>query len=176
MWFSHQSFSGDIRPPLVSATCFVYLNFTDSLPLYRWSGLGLVPRLCIQYSFIYLHLLNQKQNATNITRYHAGSRVDGPPQVTVAPSFLIILLQKSSGPLQVPISSPLLSCTVPSQISRLSHLRPDFISTYCGVNVHLSQWQCLKCENDSRHFQPGEGPSRGLLRDCKTSRNLRFKL
>ena len=39
--------------------------------------------------------------------YHAGSRVDGPPQVTVAPSFLIILLQKSSSPLQVPISSPL---------------------------------------------------------------------
>ena len=110
-----------------------------------------------------------------LKRYHAGSRVDGPPQVTVAPSFLIILLQKSSGPLQVPISSPLLSCTVPSQISRLSHLRPDFTSTYCGVNVHLSQWQCLKCENDSRHFQPGEGPSRGLLRDCKTSRNLRFQ-
>ena len=24
-----------------------------------------------------------------------------------------------------------------------------------------------------RCFQPGEGPSRGLLRDCKTSRNLR---
>lgn len=49
MWFSHQSFSGDIRPPLVSATCFVYLNSTDSLLLYRWSGLGLVCRLCIQY-------------------------------------------------------------------------------------------------------------------------------
>ena len=28
---------------------------------------------------------------------------------TVAPSFLIILLQKSSSPLQVPISNPLLS-------------------------------------------------------------------
>ena len=38
--------------------------------------------------------------------YHARSRVDGPPQVTVAPSFLIILCQKSSSPLQVPISSP----------------------------------------------------------------------
>ena len=24
----------------------------------------------------------------------------------------------------------------------------------------------------SRHFQPGEGPSRDLLCDCKTSRNL----
>ena len=31
-------------------------------------------------------------------------------QYTVASSFLIILLQKSSSPLQVPISSPLLSC------------------------------------------------------------------
>ena len=49
--------------------------------------------------------------------YHAGSRVDGPSQVTVASSFLIILLQKSSSPLQVPISNPLLSCFVPSQIS-----------------------------------------------------------
>ena len=38
--------------------------------------------------------------------YHAGSRVDGPPQVTVASSFLIILIKKSSSPLQVPIPSP----------------------------------------------------------------------
>ena len=29
--------------------------------------------------------------------------------------------------------------------------------------------KCLKFES----FQPGEGPSRGLLSDCKTSRNLR---
>ena len=28
---------------------------------------------------------------------------------------------------------------------------------------------CLKCESASMHFQPGEGPSRGLLRDCTTS-------
>ena len=26
---------------------------------------------------------------------------------------------------------------------------------------------CLKCESASRRFQPGEGPSRGLLRDCE---------
>merc|ERR1712079_495878 len=26
----------------------------------------------------------------------------------------------------------------------------------------------LKCENGSKRFQPGEGPSRGLLRDCTT--------
>ena len=26
----------------------------------------------------------------------------------------------------------------------------------------------LKCESASRRFQPGEGPSRGLLRDCTT--------
>ena len=26
---------------------------------------------------------------------------------------------------------------------------------------------CLKCESASRHFQPGEGPSSGLLCDCE---------
>ena len=31
----------------------------------------------------------------------------------------------------------------------------------------------LKCVSGSRHFQPGEGPGRGLLRDCKTLDNLR---
>ena len=33
---------------------------------------------------------------------------------------------------------------------------------------------CLKCESTSRRFQPGEGPSRGLLRDCTTSPINRF--
>ena len=37
-------------------------------------------------------------------------------------------------------------------------------------------YRSLKCESTSRHFQPGEGPSRGLLRDCETSRNLREAL
>ena len=32
----------------------------------------------------------------------------------------------------------------------------------------------LKCESASRRFQPGEGPSRGLLRDCTTSPINRF--
>ena len=27
--------------------------------------------------------------------------------------------------------------------------------------------ECLKCEITSRHFQPGKGPGRGLLRDCE---------
>ena len=27
----------------------------------------------------------------------------------------------------------------------------------------------VECESARRHFQPGEGPSRGLLRDCTTS-------
>ena len=31
----------------------------------------------------------------------------------------------------------------------------------------IVSWQCLKCESASRHFQPGEGPSRGLLSDCE---------
>ena len=32
----------------------------------------------------------------------------------------------------------------------------------------------LKCESASRRFQPGEGPSRGLLCDCTTSPMDRF--
>ena len=36
-----------------------------------------------------------------------------------------------------------------------------------GLNARLAQ--CLKCESGSSRFQPGEGPSRGLLRDCTTS-------
>ena len=33
---------------------------------------------------------------------------------------------------------------------------------------------CLKFESGSSSFQPGEGPSRGLLRDCTTSPINRF--
>ena len=73
----------------------------------------------IIYLFINIYLINNRMLQI-LQIYHAGSRVDGPSQVTVASSFLIILLQKSSSPLQVPISNPLLSCTVPSQISRCS--------------------------------------------------------
>ena len=32
--------------------------------------------------------------------------------------------------------------------------------------------QCRKCESASRRFQPGEGPSWGLLRDCETDGSL----
>ena len=32
----------------------------------------------------------------------------------------------------------------------------------------------FKCESASRRFQPGEGPSRGLLRDCTISPINRF--
>ena len=37
-----------------------------------------------------------------------------------------------------------------------------------------TQFHGLKCESASRRFQPGEGPSRGLLRDCSTSPINRF--
>ena len=50
------------------------------------------------------------------------------PQVTVASSFLIILRQKSSSPLQVPISNPLLSCMkqiLPSQYGPQLQPAPD---------------------------------------------------
>ena len=33
---------------------------------------------------------------------------------------------------------------------------------------------CLKCESASRNIQPGEGPSRGLLRDCKNIVDVSF--
>ena len=42
------------------------------------------------------------------------------------------------------------------------------LSTYRGVNACLAL--CLKCERASRCFQPGEGPSMGLLRDCIINR------
>ena len=45
------------------------------------------------------------------------------------------------------------------------------VSTYSGVNVSLAE--CLKCESTSRNFQPGEGTSRGLLRDCENFADLR---
>ena len=32
--------------------------------------------------------------------------------------------------------------------------------------------KCLKCESGSSRFQPGEGPSRGLLRDYEPSDGL----
>ena len=38
-----------------------------------------------------------------------------------------------------------------------------YTSMDCGVNISLAL--CLKCESTRRHFQPGEGPSTGLLRD-----------
>ena len=37
--------------------------------------------------------------------------------------------------------------------------------SFKGRAVWLTQ--ILKCESASRRFQPGEGPSRGLLRDCE---------
>ena len=37
----------------------------------------------------------------------------------------------------------------------------------------VSYW-CLKCESARRGYQPGEGTSRGLLRDCTTLPINRF--
>ena len=34
----------------------------------------------------------------------------------------------------------------------------------------------INCESATRHFQPREGPSRGLLRDCEIFANLCLKL
>ena len=43
-----------------------------------------------------------------------------------------------------------------------------------GGTKKLQIAQCLKCESGSSRFQPGEGPSRGLLRDCTTLPINRF--
>ena len=51
--------------------------------------------------------------------------------------------------------------------SRLSLM---IIAPWTQFHIYLPWGQmCLKCESASRRFQPGEGPSRGLLRDCTTS-------
>ena len=42
------------------------------------------------------------------------------------------------------------------------------------LNTHLAKCLNSECERASRRFQPGEGPSRGLLRDCTTSPINRF--
>ena len=36
-----------------------------------------------------------------------------------------------------------------------------------GASLAQCLYSGLKCESSSMHFQPGEGPSRGLLRDCE---------
>ena len=41
------------------------------------------------FLFINIYLINNRMLQI-LQRYHAGSRVDGPPQVTVAPSFFFV--------------------------------------------------------------------------------------
>ena len=43
--------------------------------------------------------------------------------------------------------------------------KSQFQNYFLWVDAHVAQ--CLKCEHISRCFQPGEGPSRDLLRDCE---------
>ena len=42
---------------------------------------------------------------------------------------------------------------------------PNFTTTYSGLTPVARLAWCLKCQSASRHFQPREDPSRGLLRD-----------
>ena len=51
-------------------------------------------------------------------------------------------------------------------------LRRPLLVYFLWFNACLAY--CLKSESASGHFQPGEGPSRGLLRDCTTSTMDRF--
>ena len=46
------------------------------------------------------------------------------------------------------------------------------LNKHCQVHVCLAY--CLKCKSTSRHFQPGDDPSRGLLHDCEIFANLRL--
>ena len=72
---------------------------------------------------VYWFICTIKQDILQIIiLYHVGSPVDEPPWVTAAAGSLanleVILLQKSSSPFLVDISSPLLSNQVPPQISK----------------------------------------------------------
>ena len=42
----------------------------------------------------------------------------------------------------------------------------------CLLWVNICLAKCLKCDSTSRRFQPGEGPKRGLLRDCADERSV----
>ena len=50
---------------------------------------------------------------------------------------------------------------------------PELLDLVCWALAFINPC-CLKCESGSSRFQPGEGPSRGLLRDCTTSQMDRF--
>ena len=50
---------------------------------------------------------------------------------------------------------------------------PNFRSANC---VHTILFRHLRCKSASRRFQPGEGPSRGLLCDCEIFANYHLKL
>ena len=65
---------------------------------------------------IYLHLVNQQRMQQIFQKYYAGPWVDGPPQVKVASSFLIILQ-----PPEVQQSSP------------DSYIQPPHLCTLCPL-------------------------------------------
>ena len=56
--------------------------------------------------------------------------------------------------------------------------RPNFTSTYRGVNARLAHCliSVLNVKLVGAFNQEGEGPVRGLLRDCEIFANLRLKL
>ena len=51
---------------------------------------------------------------------------------------------------------------------KLGHYCKDYI-WQAALRIYANQPAHLKCESSNGHFQPGEGPSRGLLHDCETS-------
>ena len=66
--------------------------------------------------------------------YHAGSQVDGPPQVTVAPSFLIILLHEVRES----------TCLLKSKTARITYLLVISVH-WCLAWVETSHPAVSKC-------------------------------
>ena len=91
-------------------------------------------------AYLFIHLFNNLLNQQRILQIFLD--ISCIMQVAVAPSFFIILLQKFSSPLQVPMSSPLLSCSVPSQISKCSWLIYVFweFSAYINCRIIHDIW------------------------------------
>ena len=111
-------------------------------PVYKWK------RGSDWFIGLLVNLHDQKDILQITVLYHVGSPVDEPPWVTAAgrlANLEVILLQKSSSPFLVDMSSPLLSNQVPPQISTwfwlissLPEHKSQLKSLYDCLKLHLT--------------------------------------
>ena len=126
------------------------LQLQHGPPQHRHVQRAVNPGPAGQYWFIGLlvNLHDQKDILQITVLYHVGSPVDEPPWVTAAgrlANLEVILLQKSSSPFLVDMSSPLLSNQVPPQISTwfwlissLPEHKSQLKSLYDCLKLHLT--------------------------------------